>query len=383
MTVLNPKILKNSNKNKLLNIVYNEKEITKSELSKRLNLSIPTVTTILDSFIEQGLVKEAGVALSTGGRKPAIIKFNENSRYSIGVEIDKECIRVIIINLYGEIIIDNKKLIKEFSEHDVIDKLIDLIQYSLNILSFEKDFVLGIGFSLPGIINDKNYELKLATNLKLKNLSFKLIGEKLSLPIFLENEANAGALAELKLGYKNVKRNIIYLSIDDGVGAGLILNNNLYRGADKKAGEIGHMIICEEGNLCSCGNRGCFETYASNIALIRDYNMLTGNHSSSLEDIFEKYTQNDSLAQRTINDYLKFLCTGLKNLILIFNPDAIIIGGKISKYGNLLIDQINNNIFANNNFYKQGDVTILFSSLGENSSILGAAYMPIKNILGI
>jgi len=171
--------------------------------------------------------------------------------------------------------------------------------------------------------------------------------------------------------------NLIYVSVTEGVGGGIIINKSIYKGRSKRAGEIGHMTINKAGRLCNCGKRGCWETYASVRAIINDYNTESSYKATSIDDVMEKYKNNEETAVKVVNLYIENLAEGIQNLVFIFSPDYIVVGGDMSKYSGLFLDKVVDKVFDKNEFYSRSEVNILFSQLGEDSNILGASLIPI------
>lgn len=382
MIALEQSDIKINNKRRIIYLLSKERELTKLDISRSLDISVPTVTTIVGELKEEGIVEEGGMATSTGGRKPVIIKFLPDSRYSIGIDLGRDYVRAILTNLDSSIIKDRKIELSVINESEVLSVIKTLIEDLMNSQDDTRSKLLGIGLSLPGIVNEKELRLDIATNFRLKNISFKDIHSYFNLPIFLENEANAGALAESRLGIAKNLSNLIYVSVTEGIGGGILINNDMYKGNDKRAGEIGHMCISKNGRQCNCGRKGCWETYASNRALVRDYNEKTNEALKSISQVMQKYELGEENAVNVIEEYIDNLAEGIESLIFIFNPDYIIIGGEISRYSNILKHRLSSKIFNNNEFYKEGDVNILFSSLGSDSNILGASLIPILNSFG-
>ncbi|ERI94442.1 ROK family protein [Clostridiales bacterium oral taxon 876 str. F0540] len=377
MLALDHSDIKTNNKKRILKLLSKERELTKLDISRKLDISVPTVTTITNELIEEGIALEAGMATSTGGRKPVIIKFLPDSRYSIGIDLGRDFIKMIVTNLDSKIIEDRRKELTVINETEILGSVKSLIDEFLNENEYIRSNLLGIGFSLPGTVNEKELKLEVATNFKLKNISFKILEEYFNVPIYLENEANAGALAESELGIAKDLNNLIYVSVTEGIGGGIIINNNMYKGRSMRAGEIGHMTINKNGRLCNCGKKGCWETYASNRAMINEYNKENNDKASNIDQIIEKYKNGEEKAIDVIEQYIEDLAEGIQNLIFIFNPDYIVVGGDISKYSNIFQDKISERIFEKNEFYSKGDVNILFSLLGNDSNILGASLIPI------
>lgn len=382
MVALDQSNIKINNKKRIIKLLSRERELTKLDISRALDISVPTVTTICSELIEEGIVDEGGVASSTGGRKPVIIRFIPNSRYSIGIDLRENYIRAVLTDLDCRIIKDIKKEIRIINETEFLNTIKNLVEDIIKENSFLKEKLLGIGFSLPGTVNEKELKLEVAPNFKLKNLYFKELQDYFNVPVFLENEANAGALGESNLGIAKDLNNLIYVSIREGVGGGIIINQDIYKGKSMRAGEIGHMTISKGGRLCGCGKRGCFETYASKRALLEDYYEASGIKLFHIGEIVQRYENGENFAVQVVERYIEDLAEGILSLIFIFNPDYIVIGGEISKYSHVFRDKLTKKVFSNNEFYNEGDVEILFSTLGNDSNILGAALIPILDGFG-
>lgn len=379
---LDQETIKDYNKKKILNILYKERNLTKQEIAKKLNLSIPTVISNVNELIEEGLVDEAGVADSTGGRKPVIVQFIPEARYSFGVDIDLEKAEVILTNLDSEIkrrtyfkIDEKNKNIK-----DIMDKISIEVKKIIKEEKIPEKKILGIGISLPGTVNEEKLILEIAPNLELKNISFEEFVPLFNFPMYIENEANAAAYAELNLGVAKKLSDLVYISVTKGIGTGIVIKGHLYKGKNRRAGELGHMTIFNEDMQCKCGKKGCWELYASEKALLKNYNMKTGERLVELSELFDKVDKNEIEAVEVLDVYLKHLSIGIQNIILIFDPDYIIIGGKISNYDNKLIEPLTEKVFLNGSFFVEKDSKILFSRLKEDSSILGASLIPMNSL---
>jgi predicted NBD/HSP70 family sugar kinase len=372
-------IEENLNKEKILNLLYKKGTLTKLDISREIHVSIPTVISNVNELIEDGLVEESGVASSTGGRKPMIVSFLPNSRYAFGVDISPEKTRVILTNLNLDIKYD-----EEFTIHpamnveDMMGKISEIVKRALSHTKIEEKKVLGIGFSLQGTVNEEKLVLELAVNIGMKNLDFKKYEKLFNFPIFIENEANVAAIAELKIGIAKEEKSLIYISISSGLGTGLVIQGNLYKGKNKRAGEIGHMTIVPHGKPCRCGRNGCWEMYASQKALLNNFNNLSDVKIDSLTDFFNILSDGNQCAERCLEQYLSSLAVGIQNIVLIFDPNYIVLGGEISGYADFYMEALKEKIFVENSFYDKTDLKLFPSKLGTNSSILGAALLPIQ-----
>lgn len=378
---INQGIIKASNKKKILNFLYKERETTKQDISKETGISIPTVTNNINQLLKEGIVEEAGVFASTGGRKPVAIKFMPNAKYAFGINISIDNVRIILVNLDVDIKYDITINTAQYKNFDMIIKCIfNQIEKIISEQNIPKEKILGIGFSLPGTVNEETMMLEKAPNLGIDNYNFKTFSRIYSYPIYIENEANAAALAELTLGITKKMRSLVYLSITQGIGSGVVLQDTLYKGKNKRAGEFGHMTIVADGDLCRCGKKGCWELYASEKALLQEYNKKSNSKIRSIKEFFNEMENKNNTAIKVWNNYINYLAIGIQNIILILDPHYIVIGGEISKFEKELLQPVKYKVFIKNSFYAKKDIKIVTSKLKEDASILGAALLPLESV---
>lgn len=372
------------NRDKVLATLFEHRQLTKLEISRITNLSIPTVTSNITSLMEDGLVDEAGVANSTGGRKPKIVRLLPNSRYSIGVEITPSKVKLVLINLFCEI-----QLRKEFSLVELkttsgfrqaMVKMAEVIQEIIKELQIPSECIMGIGISVPGTVNRDQFVLELVPNLGVKQFSLQFLKDMFAFPLYIENEANAGALGELVLNKQATDDHTVYVSITEGIGTSIMSKDGFYKGNKERAGEFGHMHIGNSDRICSCGRTGCWELFSSETALLTMYKEQTEVVQPNLVDIMERYIARDEDAQFVVKKYLYNISLGIQNILLAIDPKQIIIGGELAKYSEHLITELRNFVFSQAVFHNEQDVEINFSTLYTDSSILGAAITPYKQL---
>lgn len=376
--------IKERTKKNIIQLLYRNNQLTKKEISKELQISIPTVIGNVNELKEEGYLDEVGVAKSTGGRKPIIVRFLPEARYSFGVSVTPNKVRIALINLKLDIIEENEFELLE--ELQTIDKIMNKIQECIDTIvinsKIPKDKIIGVGFSLPGTVNEEKLLLGNAPNLRFKNIYLKEYETRFNYKFYIENEANAAAYAETFLNFDNVVKNLVYVSITEGIGAGIMINDDLYKGCNKRAGEFGHMTIVKNGEQCNCGKKGCWELYASEKALIKKYNQEFNTKDKSLKEFF-KLTRIDDKAKNVLHDYIDYLAEGIKNIILITDPEEIIIGGEISDYEEYFKEVLIMKVFEENTFYTDKECKLSFSKLKTNASLLGAALMTMQEIFFI
>lgn len=373
--------IKETNRKKIITLLLQKNEITKLDISRELDISITTVSTNVTELKGEGIVEDVRTLESTGGRKAVAIKLNENCKYSIGVAITPHHIKISLVNL-------KKKQIENISirhENNGIENIITVIKeqlaFVMNKYNLSSEKLLGVAFSLPGTVDFQAGIIKYAYLLGVKNFNFKENFEYLNVPIFIENEANLSAYYEFLNKGQDIN-NLLYISITDGLGLGIVIDKKIYRGDNNSAGELGHIKISIDGKKCKCGSRGCLEVYTSINALIDGYNEKVGEAILDIEEFEKKYNNSDEIAREVFEKYIKILSIGISNLIMILDPSSIVIGGDINDLLRGKISELKKNVYKDNLFTDENSCNINIANFRE-SYLLGAAMMPIEEFLEI
>lgn len=307
----------------------------------------------------------------------------------IGIDIGGTSIKGGIVDEKGNINIRFRFKFTKGDQEATIKELGEAINKALADNNLSKDDFVGVGVGAPGSINADTGICDFANNLGWNNLDIAGILKKTTgLPVRVNNDANCAMAGEAKFGIGKEYKNLILLTLGTGVGGGIYINGKLYAGNEGKGGELGHMIIDFHGNDCSCGLKGCFETYASVSALIRQTKKaMELNPFSSMwkfvdgdidkvdgRTAFECSKEGDEAAIEVVNKYEDYLTVGCINMCNIFRPDAIILGGGLSGQKEYLTDAIEKRLAeAHYGYIGAKPVKVLVSSLGNDAGILGAA----------
>lgn len=318
--------------------------------------------------------------------------------FYLGVFFGGITISAGVVSEEGEIVLKGEIPTLKYRPFEAIMK--DIAQLSIRVvnnagLDIKKDIeYLGIG-SLGMADNDKG-EISYSSYFNFYNKNIRQELKKyIDLPIYVENDANCIALAESMQGASKNYHNSVLIMLNYVIEAGIILNNKLYRGAFRGAGEVGHQVIVFEGERCSCGRQGCWEAYASMNALVRDariqairhpesemFKMINGDiRVMSYKTPFEAAKIGDKWAIELIDQYIRYLATGLINIMNILQPQVIVLGGRIAEQGEFLLSPLREMIAEK--FYghhTELKTKILFAKLGEDAAILGAAMIGKKEI---
>ena len=374
MIEVNHSKIKETNRKKIIKLLLEKDEITKLDISRELDISITTVSTNISELKKIGIVEDVRSLESTGGRKAMAIKLNENCQYGLGIALTPRHVKLSLINLRSE----DVELLRIRHDNNSIEDIINIVSYNIQSLleknNVKADQLLGIGISIPGTVDTQNGIIKNCYLLKEKF-------EYLNVPIYVDNEANLSAYYEY-LNKKDIVDNLLYVSITDGLGLGIIINGRIYRGSNNSSGEMGHMKINLDGKECKCGAKGCLEAYASKNSILDEYNDKAKSKISDIEE-FEKLCNSlDEIALDVLKEYISILGVGISNLTMILDPNSIVIGGEINNLIDRNLNYLKETIYKDNLFTNENDCKVEITKFKE-SYLLGAARLPIEEFLTI
>ncbi|MCX7841457.1 MAG: ROK family transcriptional regulator [Clostridia bacterium] len=393
----NNSFLKEFNQTAILNLIRTHKALSKADLAKLTGLSPTAVGLIASSLMEKGYIHETGTGESKGGRRPVLLELKPRSFYSVGIDVDIDYTGFMMIDIKGDIIAE--KLVKtpenyayervmEFLENETA-RLVD--EY---MVGWEK--LLGIGVSVPGLIDSITKELVLAPNLKWKHKDLRADLKRFgNVPVMIENEAMASAICENWLGACQGIDNFVCINVSSGIGAGIFAHGKPYRGAGGSAGELGHIVVDENGPKCGCGNYGCLETLASTVSIAEHFKRIIrqGALSSlnSVEDlgqidlnlIIKAAANQDVEAKRVLLESARYLGIAISNVVNTLNPSKVILGKEFVRYSDFVLDYIRGVVAGKALEYPASKVEIEASQIGEKASALGAAIIPLKALFSI
>ncbi len=311
--------------------------------------------------------------------------------YAIASDLGATNLRVGLVSMKGQL----EQKIELETPQDNPDEVINLIVNAVSRLDIKNKAVSGIGVGIGGLVDFNNGKVLYAPNFTFENVYLKeILSKKFKLPVFIDNDANTAALGEKVYGSGKNIDNMVLLTLGSGIGGGIIIDGQIYRGSSGVAGEIGHMIIQIGGPKCMCGNEGDLESLASGRALDREARKAVRNSKDSLmfklaDGNIERVNgilvtkaalQGDELANKLITQHAEKLAIGLANVVNIFDPELIVLSGGMSETGNLLLSPakkaLKNLIFAD----IKNVTKIVFGDLGPEAGILGAAALVFKQL---
>lgn len=374
--------------------LYYGKMLTLTELSNLTHKSLPLITTVVNDLVADEYVLESGLAPSTGGRRALTFLLNKKKqRFIIAVAMDQLVTQIAIYDLLNQLRIEPQLL--QFSLKDdpaVTQTLISVLKNYILESGIPLHQILGVGIGMPGFVNAAEGVNHTFFNVQGDVNLRKHLTDELGLPVFIDNDSSLIALAELKFGAGKGLNDVMVVNVGWGIGLGMIINGSLFRGHSGYAGEFSHIPLSQSNKLCSCGKRGCLEVDTSLLVLVeRAKSQIEEGMSSSLEQRFldtsklhgdhflEAAKAGDPLAVSILADAAFLIGKGLATLIHIINPELIVLGGRGTIAGKMMMAPIQQAIheFCIPRLAEHTDVKV--SELGTESGLLGAATLVIEN----
>lgn len=372
-------------KKKIINYYISHGNSTITDLSKEVDLSVPTVTKFISEMCEEGFINDYGKLETSGGRHPNLYGLNPKSGYFIGVDINLYDINIGLINFKGDIV--ELKMNIPYSFENTIESLNNLCLLVLNFikkLSIEKDKILNINVNISGRVNlESGYSYSMFY-FEERPLA-EILSEKLSYRVTIDNDTRAMTYGEYMVGGVTNEKNIIFVNISWGLGIGIIIDGKVYTGKSGFSGEFGHISTYDNEIICHCGKKGCLETEASGSAMHRMLiervkggassilsERVLNNKTVTLDDILDAVRKEDILCIDIVEEVGQKLGKQIAGLINIFNPEMVIIGGTVSITGDYITQPIKTAIRKYSLNLVNKDSTIITSKLKEKAGIIGA-----------
>ncbi|SDP30307.1 ROK family protein (putative glucokinase) [Paenibacillus sp. yr247] len=366
-------LVKKINKTIVLHHIRTDSPISRARIAEITGLTKATVSSLVNELIESSLVDEIGVGESSGGRKPMMLLFNGTAGYAIGVDLGVHDILAVLTDLTGKVIREKRIQHDNASAQKVIQLLKITISELIEHAPESVYGIIGIGIGVPGIC-DENGTLLFAPNLGWENVPLQQqVEAEFGIPVVIDNEANAGAVGEKQFGAGKDTANLVYISIGIGIGAGIIIKGELYRGATGFSGEIGHMSIQHDGPKCRCGSLGCWELYASEHALLEQARQELKSDNVDLESLLSKAEAGDEAVIALFERLGYYLGIGVVNIINGFNPEFIILGGRLAGAENWLMKPLLGLLEKRALPHPRTLLNVEFSRLHDRSTVLGAS----------
>lgn len=383
MNVINQSDLRDINTGLIMRMLLEQAPISRRDLARRSGLAPSTVTSIVAGLQQDHFIRECGWATSKSGRRPILLEIDSTGGYFIGVELNSPTSKIGVLDLATTLVHSSSYRTAAADVDSCFRQLVERIQEMLQWCRAGNKSVLGIGIGATGLIDSATGNVIESTNLGWDDVPLltRLKGV-FSLPVTLENEANAAALGEsVRGGQEAPMKNMMYVAVGEGIGCGITINGALHTGAHGIAGEIGHITVAPSGALCRCGKHGCLEVVASGAAMYDRYVQEDGPADlSSFAGLIDLAKEGDPIAQRVLNESGSLIGTAIGNLINVLDLDTVILGGELLLAESVLSSEIRRAAFAAMLPPARRGVDIRLSGMKMHSAVVGAAILSWKQI---
>jgi predicted NBD/HSP70 family sugar kinase len=392
MEIKTKSVKSTSLKNMIIKCLYFDKAMSCAELSELFDKSIPSIAKAVNELIEEGFVIEQGYAPSSGGRRPLMYAINASAMYILAIAMDQLSTRIQLVDLLNQPVSDFVMFeLKLLNNDQALDKLVKHINNYLQNSGVAKEKIAGIGIGMPGFINPIrgiNYTYLDAGD---KTLT-QYISDETGLPTYIDNDSSLIALAEQKFGIAKSQKEVMVINLGWGIGLGMIVNGEIFRGRNGFAGEFSHIPLSEDGALCTCGKRGCLEAEASMLVVskkaiegigqgrVTSLKQINEAHSKQMGDaIMEAANNGDQYAIELFADAGYKIGKALAILIHIMNPQAIVLSGRGARVGRILMAPIQQALHKYCIPRLSRGTELLISELGFDAELIGASVLVMEN----
>lgn len=395
-----PELIRAINKQRVLRLIRAAGPISRADAAEQTGLTRPTISAVVSELLEEGWVEEMGTGESSGGRPPILLRFNPRARFVIGAELSAGHVRAVLADLSGTVVRRVKHRV------ETADPMVEIGRVEMAVRELLAGLpdtprpvpVAGVGLGITGMVDRTRGIWHYSPHFDVAEMPVvSLLEERLVLPVWIENDARAMAWGEHSFGAAKNVDNFAFLRVGVGIGAGLIIDGELYGGAHQGAGEIGHMIVDNDGPRCRCGSYGCLETVASAVAISRravkrlqqgQPSLISQKVDGDLDrvigtTVIEAADEGDTLARETLAEAGRYLGLAIGNLVNLLNPSMVVVGGGTTRAGHMLMNPLRETVMARALPSLRERVQILQTPLGEDSCPLGGAALVIEELFRV
>jgi len=385
---------KTHNSRLVLKTIYDQGQISRADIARLTHLTRTTISDLVARLMAEGLVAEVCHGLSAGGKPPILLGVVEDSCHLIGIDLAGSEFKGAITDLRGRIIHRQSLPVNERKGEAALELVYELIN---KLIAVATKPLVGIGLGAPGLINPEKGIVRTSVILDWQNFPLRdLLKARYNLPVYIANDSQAAAVGEYTFGRCRKTSSLIVVKAGRGVGAGIVLNGQLYYGDGFGAGEIGHVTIVEGGERCLCGHCGCLETVISSRAIVKQAKTIFQNdpHSAlrqfaatpeaiNIEIALQAFEAGDKALLQVVKEVGHYLGMAVANLAGAFNIQCILIGGHVASFGETLLEPVRQEMRQRSLTTLAEETYIEVTCLGDDIVILGAAALLLTHELGL
>ncbi|MEZ4661727.1 MAG: ROK family transcriptional regulator [Caldilineaceae bacterium] len=377
----------------VLNTIYKAGAISRADIARQTKLTAATVSAVATSLIEDGLIEDGAAIAGARGKPPTLLKVVENAYHLLCLNLAGGVFRGAVVNMQGAILHRVELPVAERTGDDAVALAYALVDALLDKATSP---IMGIGVGGPGITDPHSGRVLRSVNFGWYNLPLRdLLHARYKLPVHLANAGHAAVLAEYRYGRYREQPDLVVVNIGRDVGAGIVLNGQLFLGAAFGAGEIGHVTVVENGERCRCGNYGCLETLVSSRAIVQRARQRAQAHPASIlaglapaadidiETVIQAFELGDPHVCAIVDEVGLYLGIALANVVGVLSVSHILLTGRVTRFGEMLFTRINQEVNCRSLARVVSGATVEAATLGADIVILGAAALVLQHELGV
>ncbi|NLK07542.1 MAG: ROK family protein [Firmicutes bacterium] len=392
--------VRSHNRSLLLRLLLRHEPISRVELASITGLTMPTVHGLTKELMAEGIVEELGTTDPQGGgagRRAALLGLIPGSWVSIGVDLGVQVIKIGVLDIKGEVLA-KAELVQNSREKpdDVLNNVFEVLKDTVNSIDIDPGKIVGLGIGVPGLVDVSTGDVRRTPNLGWEDIPVGAwFQERLALPVILDNNIRAMTVGERMFGKGREQPNLISFYVGPGIGAGIMINDEIFRGVNDGAGEVGHTLIDPSGPVCRCGRRGCLEAVTSDTAIIRKVQeaakagrdkelrnlvfraLQQGGRNVTIADIVNWAEEGSLFCQTILEDAGRLLGEGVANLINLFNPGLIIVGGDLFTHSDFVFEELAAVAKAKAFSVPSKNVAVVKTGFGKEQGLVGAAALAL------
>ena len=377
------------NKSLLLEVIDRRYNVSRAEMARETGLSPTTVSALIEELKQDDLVIELGQKSIQRGRRPVVYRINYESHFIVAADLGSNILTILITDLKLNIIHESQVPIGDQTGQDLVRVLYQSIKDCISSSGIEPSKIIGVGVASPGLVDNVTGTVVKSVHLHWDNIPLRgILEHELDFPVLVVNMNHAAAMGEYKRGLNQAARRFLYLHIGRGVGSSIVINGEIMHGSGISAGELGHFIMDRHGDKCTCGARGCLETLVSIRAILEKTRLLAKEYPESLlntlvkgdldqitlDTLVQAARRNDLQATNLLVEIAEWIGIAVAGMINIFNPDVIMLGGRVMESAGDMLFQIIQNVARENSLPVLFQMTkFVMPQLGHLSSAIGVA----------
>src|SRR6267143_734731 len=384
MPKANRDLMRDLNTNLVVNLVKTGGSISRAELARQSKLSPATITGIVARLLRTGILSEVAIGPSKLGRPPVLLRLNQRAGYVVGIKLTEYGLTTVVTNLAAEVVHSSESTASLVGNPQVALTAIEsAVRDALAKSGVKRKMVLGIGIGLAGIVDAVAGVCRYSHILHWRDVSLsEPLRQRLQIPVWADNDVNTLAVAEKWFGAGVGLRHFLTVTVGRGVGLGIVLNGEIYRGAIGGAGEFGHTVVAPDGPPCQCGRSGCLEALVSEPVLVNRISARLGRQVAT-DEMVELAGSGDAVVTAVLAEAGQQLGVALANLVTLLNPERLIVSGEGTRLGPAMFDPMTETIRKMTFDGLADELDVVIQPWGDQAWAIGAATLVLRELFSL